>query len=137
MSEGVERKIAKAMSAKIAEAFRELFAEDESFWGMLDEEITQQIKASEHEDAQLWLSSDGKHTVCVSPFGADEPIVMPFFIPEPSIPVKAEFLAQVEESEREIKTLRDFAAQINQMADDAQQKLDAIMGKKGRSGGGL
>ena len=123
MSEDAAKIIARSVSKRIADAI----AEDDSFWRLVEEEIVAQIKASDQNEAQLWLSSDGDHKVCVNPFGCDEPTVLPFFVPAPDLPVKAERQAQVDRCRDQIAAIRGFAQDLLTMADEAQRSLDKMM----------
>jgi hypothetical protein len=129
MSEDLIRKLSSDVARRIAAAI----ADNDAIWEFLDEEVQERLRNTSHDDAQLWLSADGQHRVCMDLFGGKEPFLVPFFVPKPSMPVKATFQAQVDESRQEIAALRAFAAQLTDMADAADAQLAAILAGQNRT----
>lgn len=119
----ITQQLASAVMRDIAEAMQAGVQGSEAFWRLMEAEVHAQIKASEHAMAQLWLSGDGKHTVCVDIHGCDEPLVVPFFVPSITLPHRAEFSAQVEESRSAIRACRLLAKELTEMADAAEAAL--------------
>ena len=122
----ITQKLANAVVQDIAKAMQAGVQGSEAFWRLMEAEVLEQIKASEHDTAQLWLSDDGKHTVCVDIHGCDEPLIVPFFVPDVSLPVKAEFTEQVEETRSAILARRLLAKELTDMADAAEAAMSAM-----------
>lgn len=122
----VSKKIAKAVTEEIAKALQDAFSGSDAFWQLVDAEVLSQIKATEHGEAQLWLSDEGPHQVCIDIHKCDEPLVVPFFVPDIPLPSRAEYTGQVEETLREIRARRLLAKELNDMADAAEASLAAM-----------
>ena len=118
-----DESLAKRVAGEIVRAL----SEDGTFGRMIDDEVLNQIQATETEDAQLWLTDSDGPRVCVTIFGCDEPLVVPFFIPTVSLPASPDFANQVQEAREEIAALRKFANQVAVMADDAERGLGKIL----------
>ena len=119
----VSEKIAKIVTQKIANALEEAFSGSNAFWQLVDAEVLAQIKATEHSEAQLWLSDEGAHQVCIDIHECDEPLVVPFFVPAINLPYRADYLGQIEESRREVRAYRRLAKELTDMADAAEGKM--------------
>ena len=117
------------LAKRVAGGIVQAFAEDGALWDMIDDEVLSQIQAADTEDAQIWLTARGYDgpRVCVTLFGCDDPLVVPFVIPAVFLPASPDFANQVQETREEIAALRKFASQVAAMADGAERELGKIL----------
>ena len=118
-----DESLAKRAAAGLVQAI----SQDGEFWRIVDEAVLVEIQATETEEAQLWLTGSDGPRVCVTLFGCDEPLVVPFFIPAVDLPARPDFADQVQETREQIAALRKFASQVAAMADDAERELSKIL----------
>lgn len=99
------------------------------FWELVDGTIKEILEDQGSQPAQIWLANDGNDVVCISMLGADDPTLLPFFVPKPNIPVRADAVEQIKECADNISCLRRFARELMEMADDAEMNMRSITGK--------
>jgi hypothetical protein len=119
--------ISGLVANRFAEVLSSALSENGELWGIIDNEIKEQLSATPQEDAIIWLDESGSDKVCVTIFGADEPLVCGFTIPFPDIPIRKEYHAQVEQCAIQISNLRRFAGDVLKMADEAEKAMNDVL----------
>ena len=117
----------ESLAKRAASGIVQTLAEGGELWRFIDDEVLSQIQAIETEAAQIWFTGIDGPKACVTLFGCDEPLVVPFFIPAVTLPAHPDYADQVQEAREEIAALRKFASQVAAVADDGERGLGKIL----------
>lgn len=124
------RTLEQELAKRVLCAMRDSLSGNDDLWTLIDQWVAEEIKATEEtNEAQIWLTGYSEPRVCISIFGHDNLLVVPFSAPSINLPTAPTDTFEISEAETQIKRLRKLAADFNEMASRGERDLARITGK--------
>ncbi|MEI2688132.1 MAG: hypothetical protein V9G14_19255, partial [Cypionkella sp.] len=102
----------------LAKSISEAIAGSEELWGLVDEAISEML-SSEETEVEIWLERGHDRMAAVTVAGADDPVVVPFVVRGPFLPVDPKSADQALDAWNYVAEIRTFARELLEMADNA------------------
>ena len=115
---GTTMKIENVLAKSISEAI----AGSEELWGLVDEAISEML-SSEETEVEIWLERGHDRMAAVTVAGADDPVVVPFVVRGPFLPVDPKSADQALDAWNYVAEIRTFARELLEMADNATAEM--------------